>query len=67
MIYDRQPERAMQFVMQHAGVEGAHHLDWVIDQAVRIWLGPEYDETIAAWQSGPDGPGTFEWREGIAP
>lgn len=47
--------------------DGAHHKAWVIDQMVRALTGSAYDEWIAAFRAGEDGPETYSWDEGIAP
>lgn len=46
-----------------AGIDGAHHKDWVIDQMVRALLGPQYD----AWRAGFESERKLTWEEGIAP
>lgn len=47
--------------------DGAHHKAWVIDQMVRLLTGPSYDNWIAAYRAGEDGPETYSWDEGIPP
>lgn len=48
-------------------VDGQHHLRWVIDQAVRILAGDGYEQWVADFRVGEDGPETYSWDEGIAP
>lgn len=43
--------------------DGAHHKQWVIDQAVRRLAGPYYEKLIAAYCNN----GEYEWDVGIAP
>lgn len=47
--------------------DGQHHLRWVIDQTVRILAGDGYEQWIADYRDGEDGPETYSWDEGIAP
>lgn len=61
------PEEALRILIRYGGIDGSHHKNWVIDQAVRALAGNYYDELIAAAKGGEDGPETYEWDEGIAP
>lgn len=56
-------EAALAFLTDMAGVEGAHHLRWVIDQAVQILTGPDYKRWIFNFQ----GEHGHEWQVGVAP
>jgi len=47
--------------------DGAHHKDWVLDQAVRILAGEQYGEIVAEAKNGEDGEETYSWECGIAP
>ena len=49
--------------------DGGHHKMWVIDQMVRILLFTEaaYNEWVAEFEAGENGPKTYEWSVGIAP
>lgn len=60
-------EAALRVLLDYSQIDGAHHKNWVIDQAVRHLAGPYYEELIAAYKAGEDGPETYEWNEGIAP
>lgn len=51
----------------YSQTDGSHHKAWVIDQMVRALTGPSYDEWIAAYRAGEDGPETYSWDEGIPP
>ena len=61
------PEEALRVLMRYGQIDGAHHKDWVIDQAVRALSGGFYEELIAAYKNGEDGEETYGWDEGIAP
>jgi len=60
-------ERVLDVVVRYGGIDGAHHKAWVLDQVVRIIKGDDYESFIAEICDGEDGPGTYEWDEGIAP
>lgn len=60
-------EAALRILLEHGQTDGSHHKSWVIDQAVRKLAGSYYDELIAAYKDGEDGPDTYEWDGGIAP
>lgn len=60
-------EAALELAMRYGGIDGAHHKTWVIDQMVRALTGDGYAEWVAQVKDGEDGPGTYEWDEGIAP
>lgn len=61
------PLHALHVLLRYGQTDGAHHKAWVIDQAVRALTGHAYEETIAEWCDGDDGPETYAWDEGIAP
>lgn len=61
---------AIMVACKYAGIDGAHHKQWVIDQMLRKLMGPEeYAEFVRDRTLGPLGePGHYEpWDEGIAP
>ena len=60
-------EQALTVASCYGGIDGGHHKMWVIDQMVRALLGDSYDEWVAEYQTGEDGPNTYSWDEGIAP
>ena len=60
-------ETALKVLLDFGQTDGSHHKQWVIDQSVRALAGPYYDELIAAYKDGDDGPDTYEWDGGIAP
>lgn len=59
--------QAIAFGLLYGGIDCGHHKQWLIDQMLRILLGEEYEERIADWESGEDGPKTYSWDEGVAP
>jgi hypothetical protein len=63
----RQARLAVEIIHQYGGIDGAHHKQWVLDQVMRALLGDGYAAWVARWESGEDGPRTYEWDEGIAP
>lgn len=58
---------ALDLIHQYAGIDGAHHKQWLLDQLVRTMTGDGYAAWIKEWQAGEDGPETYLWDEGIAP
>lgn len=55
-------------IHRYGGIDGAHHKQWVLDQIIRTLVGEEkYADFIEASCFGDDGPGTYEWDQGIAP
>lgn len=54
-------ERALELIDRSGGVDGEHHKQWVLDQAVRV-LAPNY----AAWVQKRKDEG-YDWDIGIAP
>ena len=37
----------------------------LLDQVARALLGDAYDDFVAEWCDGEEGPETYEWDEGI--
>lgn len=60
-------ELAAEMLLHNGGFDGDHHKMWAIDQALRLLLGDRYDQAIAEWRDGEDGPETYDWDTGIAP
>lgn len=60
---------ALDIAFKYAGIDGAHHKAWVIDQMVRALLSDpdDYKEWVRKFQDGEYGPETYLWDEGIAP
>ena len=59
--------KALAIAQDFAGVDGAHHKDWIIDQMVRALTGKKYKAWVRQCRNGKDGPNTYEWDIGIAP
>lgn len=57
---------ALALAFDYGQIDGGHHKAWVIDQMVRV-LAADYDEWIANFRDGEDGPDTYSWDEGSAP
>ncbi len=55
------------YIAKWGSIDGAHHKMWVIDQMVRALAGDEYDDWVKNYESGTDGPNTYEWNTGTAP
>lgn len=57
-------EAAVEVISSFGSIDGAHHKQWVIDQALRHLLGDEYAEWVANRNADKD----YEpWDVGIAP
>lgn len=59
--------QAIDFILQHGGIDGGHHKQWVLDQVLRILAGEAYEVLVEEYCDGEDDPNTYEWDEGIAP
>lgn len=59
--------QALDIAQRYGSNDGAHHLQWVIDQMVRVLAGDDYERFVAEAKSGEDGPETYSWDIGIAP
>lgn len=57
-------ERAAAVVLQYGMIGGAHHKQWVLDQALRIITGERYAEIIEVFNSED---GFAKWDVGVAP
>ena len=73
---------ALALLTRYGGIDGAHHKDWAIDQAIRVMCGvpcgkhgfpgeatnEEYRRHVYEACKGEDGaPGEYEWSYGVAP
>ena len=58
---------ALNIAFDYGQIDGAHHKTWVIDQMVRALTGDGYDEWVANFRDGEDGPDTYSWDDGNAP
>ncbi len=63
---EKRVKKALELIGKYGGIDGGHHKQWLLDQLVRI-LANDYKSWVAEWQSGTDGPETYEWDEGIPP
>lgn len=62
--YRHRAEYAIDAIRRFGSIDGAHHKQWVIDQALRHLLGDEYAEWVANRNADKD----YEpWDVGIAP
>ena len=70
--------KALEIAVRLGGVDGSHHLKYVIDQMVRALTGcpdvdgiqgesDDYLTLVALARAGEDGPDTYEWDVGIPP
>jgi hypothetical protein len=60
-------ELAIRTAMDLGSFDGDHHKQYALDQVVRILAGDRYEQLVADWCAGEDGPETYSWDEGIAP
>jgi hypothetical protein len=56
-------EKALRILIDHGMTDGAHHKQWVIDQAIRALSGAYYNDLIEVYKEGD----TYDWDEGIPP
>jgi hypothetical protein len=57
-------DQACHLIYNYGGIDGDHHKQWILDQVLKILLGPEdYD----LWLENYEGGGQYEWDKGIAP
>ena len=45
---------AMYFIERYGGIDGSHHKDWVMDQAVRVLKGTPVTIDLAKWDDGQE-------------
>lgn len=67
MTSDLRIANALAIIARFGGIDGAHHLRWVLDQVVRTLTEDQYAEWVRQFKDGDDGPESYEWDEGIAP
>lgn len=58
---------AIRMLLEYGQEDGDHRKSWVIDQALRILAGDDYEQVIIDYCDGEDGPETYSWDVGIAP
>lgn len=54
-------------LMDDGSVDGTHHKQWAIDQAVGALYEGEYDEKVAEWCAEDGDPNAYEWDTGVEP
>lgn len=61
--------QAAYLLLRWGAIDGAHHKQWTIDQALRVLLDKAYDNVIKMYEEpDPDDPDEYyEWDTGIAP
>ena len=57
----------LEMIEQWGGFDGGHHKQWLLNNIVREITGDEYEQWVAEWEDGEDGPETYSWDVGIAP
>ncbi len=67
MSPDARIREALEIARRYGFIDGGHHKEWVIDQMVRALTGDSYQQWVASYQAGEDGPDTYEWPVGIVP
>jgi hypothetical protein len=60
-------DEALDMLIGYGGFDGGHHKMWVIDQAVRILAGDDYERIIYDACHEKDGTQVYDWDCGIAP
>lgn len=69
---EKRIEAACHIIMRYGCIDGGHHKQWVLTQAVKILLGPEkYKEweleSQGEWNEEEEEYEYGEWDEGIPP
>ena len=60
-------KKALKFISNYGGIDGAHHKQWTLDQIARILAGDGYDAWVVSICNGENGPNTYDLNTGIAP
>ena len=60
------PEEVLNLIKSYAMVNSVENYQWILDQIVQI-LAEDYNEFIAEYSDGDDGPFTFTWEKGKPP
>ncbi len=62
---------ALDLIHRYAGIDGAHHKQWLLDQVVRALTGDSYLDWVKEWENdvtdGGDDDEIEAWDVGIAP
>lgn len=80
---ERRIALALEYIYRYGSIDGGHHKQWVLDQAVRALTGcptidgvgtdgdlgesDEYRAWVQAAKAGEYGPDSYDWDTGIAP
>jgi hypothetical protein len=56
---------ALNVIHRYAGIDGAHHKQWVLDQVVHMLTGTE--DKYKQWVENYNHPDYEDWDTGIAP
>ena len=60
--------KAVEVILRYGGIDGGHHKQWVLDQALRTLLGDDYSKEISEYETiNNQGEKEYEWDEGIPP
>ena len=54
----RDKERLIDILIDVGSIDGSHHKQWAIDQALRVLMGKDYETTIGL---------SYDWDKGVAP
>jgi len=59
-------QAALDMILAHGAAEydDVSRTQWLLDQLVRLFAGDGYDEWVAYYRAGDDGPDTNYWDEG---
>lgn len=52
------------FIIEHGGIDGAHHKQWVLDQVLRRLMG---EMAYGVWYASIDPESGEDWDQGVAP
>jgi len=62
LSYGNVCQRAVSVAVEHRGVRGARHKQWVIDQMLRVLCGQAYTTVVGKIEAAGE-----VWDEGVAP
>lgn len=60
-------EENFSLIFKYGRVDGEHHKQWLLNKIDKTIAEEKYNEWVSDYNSGEDGPNTYEWDEGIAP
>lgn len=61
---DDRVQKTIEMIFRYGMIDGAHHKQWCLDQALRLLLGDEYDARIKQENADEE---YAPWDEGCAP